>query len=103
MPKQKDKNSNRKNSFIDVLKELGAGLILALLAIVACLVGFGLLSLLPENCTDDLGGGFALFLGCLALFATLSIIYAIVHLIKKRKAKHTKTEHSNDTENSPQK
>lgn len=103
MPKQKDKNLNRKNSFIDVLEELGAGFILALLAVVAFLVGVGLLSFLPKNCTDDLAAELILFLGCLALFATLSIIYAIFHIIKKRKAKHTKTERSNDTENSPQK
>ena len=97
-----NENATWKDYLMEVLKELGAGFILALLAIVAYLVGFGLLFFLPKNCTDDLSAELILFLGCLALFATLYIIYAIVHLIKKRKAKHTKTERSNETENSPQ-
>ncbi len=89
-------------ALLNVLKELGAGLILALLAVIVFLVGFALLSFLPKNCTDDLSAEFILFLGCLALFATLYIIYAIVHIIKNRKAKSTKKQNSNNTENSPQ-
>ena len=96
----KNKNLTRKDSFIEVLKELAAGLILALLGIVAFFVGLNLLSMLPENCTDDLATELIVFLGCLALFGIFSIIYAIVHIIKKIKAKHTQTEHSNDTDSS---
>ena len=98
-----NENVTRKDSFINALKELGAGFILTLLAVVACLVGFGLLSFLPTNCTGGLSSEFILFLGFLALFAIFYIIYAIVHIIKKSKAKSTKKKNSNDTENSPQK
>ncbi|MBQ7368976.1 MAG: hypothetical protein IJW60_04655 [Clostridia bacterium] len=101
--RRKNENETRKASFINALKELGASLILALLAVIATLVGAGLLCFFPFNCIDGLPDEFILFLGFFALFAILYVIAAIVYIIQKIKAKSAKKKNSNDTENSAQK
>ncbi len=97
-----DDKIRRKNSFKSTLNELGAGFIIAIVTLVLILIGGVLLSFLPTECTEDLSGEFALFIGCVVIFGVLWIIAAIVHAIKKLKTKNTKREDSSHTKNSRQ-
>ncbi|MBQ8308762.1 MAG: hypothetical protein IJX96_02910 [Clostridia bacterium] len=81
-----------KDTLLNVLKELGAGLVVASVAVVLFLLGIAIFY------TDDLPMEFFVFLGFFVVLAILCIIAAIVYIIQKIKAKHTKKKNSDDKE-----
>ncbi len=89
---KESKKTTRKGTLLNVLKELGAGLVVASVIVVLFLLGIAIFY------TDDLPMEFFVFLGFFAVLAVLHIIAAIVYIIQKIKAKSTKKENSENKE-----